>query len=108
VWQVTVGVCIGIHTFTRPDAVKEAADVPMQGVFADTPENLQVAQTQPAQEPSISEVEVEVPILPEASGLYALVAKDITGQFQDLRLYAVRGCCIHTAISRRWPPASSD
>lgn len=78
---------------TRPEA-KEPADVPMQGVFADDPENLQVQQTQPSvHEPSVNveEVEVEEEVLPEASGLYNLVAKDIDGEFQQLSQYAVRG-----------------
>jgi len=75
---------------TRPEA-KEPADVPMQGVFADDPENLQVQQTQPSvHEPSVNveEVEVEEEVLPEASGLYNLVAKDIDGEFQQLSQYA--------------------
>jgi hypothetical protein len=83
-----------IHRSTRQQPAKEPADVPMQGVFADTPENLQVQQTQPSvHQPSVNVQEVDVvePVLPEASGLYNLVAKDIDGNFQQLSQYAVRG-----------------
>lgn len=93
-WLQVVSVLIFfIHRAIRQET-KAPSEMPMQGVFAETPENLQVQQTQPSvHEPSVNVEEVEVvkEVLPEASGLYNLVAKDIDGNFQQLSQYSVRG-----------------